>query len=377
MGEEEVGRSGIGGPGVLLPAHPSPAGPEAAAPVRASVIIVNHNGWPHLERCLPSVLSTLRPEDEVIVVDNDSTDGSLDRLADRFPSVSRVRSPENGGFGAGCNRGVRRARGRYLVFLNPDTTVCPGWLDELLAPLSDPSVAMTTPCILLMDDPARINAAGNDVHPTGLAFCRGAGMPQVALADPADVAAVSGAAFALRRETWDALGGLDEAFFLYVEDTDLSWRARLAGYRCRYVPHSVVHHDYVFRFGKDKFFLQERNRYLLLLKNLRWRTLLLLLPSLLLAEAVTWGFLLRYYPRRWREKVRAYLWVMGNWRTIRARRRAVQALRRARDRDLLALCVPHLAYEQTGRAAAARWAHRWLDPLFRLLYRMTLALVRW
>ncbi len=196
-----------------------------------------------------------------------------------------------------------------------------------------------------MDEPIRINTAGNEVHPTGLAFCRGAGMPSAAFTTPEDVAAISGAAFAVRRDVWEALGGMDETFFLYVEDTDLSWRAWLAGYRCRYVPEPVVYHEYNLRFGAGKFFFQERNRYLLLLKNLRWRTLLLLLPSLLLAEVVTWGFLLMYDPRRWREKVQAYLWLLRHGREVRARRREVQTRRRARDRDLLARCTPYLAYE--------------------------------
>lgn len=345
--------------------------------MRASVILVNYNGRSHLERSLPSVLSTVTPEDEVLLVDNGSTDGSAGWVAERFPTVRLVPSLTNGGFASGCNLGARHARGEYLVFLNPDTTVVPGWLDALLSPLSDPQVALVTPCILQMDDPTRINTAGNAVHLTGLAYCRGVGMPPEAFPIPEDVAAVSGAAFAVRRDVWEALGGMDESFFLYVEDTDLSWRAWLAGYQCRFVPQPVVYHDYDLRFGKGKFFFQERNRYLLLLKNLRWRTLLLLLPSLFLAEVVTWGFLLMYDPRRWREKVRAYLWLLRHGREIRARRREVQARRRARDRDLLARCTPCLAYEQTGRARAARWAHWLLDPLFRLLYGLTMRLVRW
>lgn len=345
--------------------------------MRASVILVNCNGRGHLERCLPSVLSTVTPEDEVIIVDNGSTDGSADWVREKFPAIRLIRSQVNGGFSYGCNLGAHHARGQYLVFLNPDTTVVPDWLDALLAPLSDPHVALVTPCILRMDNPVRINTAGNEVHPTGLAFCRGAGMPPEAFSAPEDVAAVSGAAFAVRRDVWEALGGMDESFFLYVEDTDLSWRAWLAGYRCRYVPEPVVYHDYDLRFGAGKFFFQERNRYLLLLKNLRWRTLLLLFPSLLLAEVVTWGFLMMYHPRRWREKVRAYLWIARNWREIRARRRAVQSRRQTRDRDLLARCTPYLAYEQTGHTNAARWAHRLLDPFFWLLYRVTVYLVRW
>ncbi|MBC7227275.1 MAG: glycosyltransferase family 2 protein [Thermoflexales bacterium] len=345
--------------------------------MRASIILVNCNGRAHLERCLPSVLSTVTPADEVIIVDNGSTDGSADWASKEFPTIRLIPSRVNGGFGYGCNLGANHARGTFLVFLNPDTVVCPSWLDALLAPLVNPQVALTTPCILQMNEPTQINAAGNEVHLSGLAFCRGAGMPPAAFPTPGDVAAISGAAFAVRRDVWEALGGMDESFFLYVEDTDLSWRAWLAGYRCHYVPEPVVYHDYALSFGEGKFFFQERNRYLLLLKNLRWRTLLLLFPSLLLAEVITWGFLLMSHPHRWREKVRAYLWLFRHGREIWARRQAVQAHRRVRDRDLLARCTPYLAYEQTGRARAARWAHRLLDPLFRLLYELTMRLVRW
>lgn len=345
--------------------------------MRASVILVNYNGRSHLERCLPSVLSTLTPEDELLVVDNGSTDGSADWVEKTFPSVRLIRAPINGGFGYGCNLGAHYARGHYLIFLNPDTTVAPGWLDALVAPLADPQVALVTPCILWMGAPERVNAAGNEVHPTGLAFCRGLGMPATALSEPEEVAAISGAAFGIRRELWEALGGMDETFFLYVEDTDLSWRAWLAGYRCLYVPTPTVSHDYALRFGEGKFFLQERNRYLLLLKHWRWKTLLLLLPSLLLAEVVIWGFLLLYYPGRWREKLRAYLWILQNWRKTLDCRRKVQALRRVRDRDLLLRCTPCLAYEQTGHTHTAWWAHRVVDPLFRGMYHLALLLVRW
>ena len=91
-----------------------------------------------------------------------------------------------------------------------------------------------------------------------------------------------------------------------MEDTDLSWRARLAGYRCLYVPTSIVYHEYTLRFGPRKIFYQERNRYLMLLKGAHWATLLVLLPALLLAEVVTWGFVLAQDRRRLANKARAY-----------------------------------------------------------------------
>jgi GT2 family glycosyltransferase len=188
---------------------------------------------------------------------------------------------------------------------------------------------------------------------------------------------VSGAAFVIRRDLFERLGGFDESFFLYMEDTDLSWRARLAGYRCICVPSSIVFHDYVLHFGPEKTFYQERNRYLMLLKSLRWRTFPVLLPALLLAEVVTWGFVLLREPQRLANKMRAYAWILRNWTAVLQSRQQTQALRMVRDRDLLTQCEWRLAYEQTVNGPVGRLAHLVFDPLFFLLFRLALAVIRW
>lgn len=351
---------------------------SAATRVRASIVIVNYNGRATLENSLSSILRTTPPDCEVILVDNASTDGSPQLVRERFPQIRLIYSDENLGFAGGNNLGVEAAGGEYLVFLNPDTAVAPGWLDALLAPLlKDPQVGMTTPKILLMGDTGRINTCGNDVHITGLTLCRGMGQPANVLAEPVEVSAVSGAAFAIRRDLYDVLGGFDHDFFMYMEDTDLSWRARLAGYKCMYAPEAVVYHDYTLRFGPHKTFYQERNRYLMLLKSLRWRTLLALIPALLLAELVTWGFVSLKDRKNWRNKLQAYAWIALNWQKVKTARRQTQALRQASDRNLLACTVNILAYTQTGDGLAARMAEWIFNPLFHILRSVTLALMRW
>lgn len=352
-------------------------GNQSSVP-RASVIIVNYNRREYLEECLRSLLDEDCLGYEVILVDNASTDESAEYVEQVFPEVSVIRNEANRGFGQGNNVGARRARGTYLAFLNPDTVVEPGWLEALITALeADPQSGLATSKILLLADPKRINTCGNEVHYTGLTLCRGMGMSHKAFTDLTEVSAVSGAAFGMRKEIFEALGGFDETFFLYMEDTDLSWRARLAGYRCVYVPQSVVHHDYSLRFGVRKTFYQERNRYLMLLKSLRWRTLLVLLPALLLAEVVTWGFVLLRERGHLANKLRAYAWIVKHWGQIMESRRRTQALRRIRDRDLIARCTQRLAFEQTGGGGIARLAHLVFDPLFSVLRRLALTLIWW
>jgi GT2 family glycosyltransferase len=180
------------------------------------------------------------------------------------------------------------------------------------------------------------------------------------------VDAVSGAAFVIRRDLFEALGGFDETFFMYMEDTDLSWRARLLGYRCLFAPESIVYHDYALHFGPRKTFYQERNRYLLLLKNLRWRTLLLLAPALLLAEVVTWGFVLMKDRENLGNKVRAYAWIVRHWKVIRTGRQRIQATRRIPDRLVVPALNCRLEFEQVGHSWMSRVSHWVFDPAFGL-----------
>ena len=304
-------------------------------------------------------------QDELILVDNASSDGSAALVEAAFPGVRVLRSETNLGFGGGSNLGARHARGEFLAFLNPDTTVQPGWLDALLAALqANPDAGLATARILLLDDPQRINTCGNEIHISGLTLCRGMGQPSTAFPDLDEVGAVSGAAFAMRKALFETLHGFDESFFLYMEDTDLSLRARLAGWRILYVPGSIVYHDYRLTFGPHKTFYQERNRYRMLLKVLRKRTLLALLPALLLAELVAWGFVLLRERRNFGNKLRACAAVIQEWPQIKAARQHSQSLRRVADRQLLAHTEYRLGYEQTGHGPLPALAHWVFDPLF-------------
>ncbi len=344
---------------------------------RCSVIIVNYNGRHYLPNCLNSLLTDFDQNDEIILVDNASTDGSAAYVAQNFPTVRLVQSESNSGFSRGCNLGAQAATGRYLAFLNPDTVVVPGWLDALIDALdTNPGFGLATSKILLLKDRAVINTCGNNSHYTGLTLCRGTGQDKNSLPDQREVNAVSGAAFVIIRHVFTAVGGFDPTFFMYMEDTDLSWRARLAGYRCLYVPESVVYHDYTLRFGPQKTYFQERNRYLKLLKTLSWRSLLLLLPALLLAEIITWGFVVVRERKNFSNKLSAYHWIVTHWPEIRQSRKQTQRIKRISDRELLAQCTFHLAYEQTGRGPIAQAAHLVFDPLFFIWQRLVLALIR-
>lgn len=345
--------------------------------MRASILIVNYNAGEKLRRCLESLLPSIPADAEIIVVDNASEDGSAGAAAE-FPQVRLLRSERNLGFGGGNNLGAIEATGKYLVFLNPDTVVQAGWFEGLLRPFEESAeIGMTTAKILLTEPPHRVNTCGNVVHVTGLTLCRGLGEESEQFRHDEEVAAVSGAAFAMPAELFRELGGFDETFFLYMEDTDLSLRARLAGWRCFYTPASVVLHDYALRLSPQKVFLQERNRYLMLLKTLRWPTHLILLPAYLLAEIVTWGFVLKSDRSHFANKLKAYAWVPRHWRTIIASRRRTQRLRRGTDRELLAWTDSRLEYGQFGVGITTRLARLLFDPLFWLLRKTALALVRW
>lgn len=346
--------------------------------MQISIVIVVHNHRKDLERCLLSLYEHSLEDTEIIVVDNASTDGSAEFVQSQFPQVVYLYSQDNLGFGHGNNQGARHAQGEYLVFLNPDTVVTRNWLEPLISTLmDDPQVGLTTPKILHFDETSSISACGLQIHLTGIGQCRGVGEQNHLYPKQEEVGAIHGAAFAIKKAVFEKIGGFDAPFFLYVEDTDISWRARLAGYHCIYVPDSVIYHDYSLRFSPQKLFFLERNRYLLLTKNLRWGTLIILLPALVLVELVGWGFVILKDRQNWKNKALAYTWMVKNWEEVLEKRRQVQRLRRAPDRELLRFSTHRLIYEQVESHTLNRLAHWILDPLFWMLKGLVYSLVWW
>ncbi len=202
----------------------------------------------------------------------------------------------NFGFAGGNNAGAGIARGRYLAFLNNDTVPQPGWLNALSKPLDgDPSVGLTTSRIVYLQDPAVIDSAGDGYLRAGGAYKRFQGENFARANDSGEVFGACGAACMVRRDVFDKLGGFDEDFFMVYEDVDLSYRARLLGYRCVYVSDAIVHHagsGTLRRNSKAAVYFGQRNLEWTYLKNTPWALLIKSLPSHVLydgAALLTYG----------------------------------------------------------------------------------------
>jgi len=241
---------------------------------RFSIIIVNTNEGAVLFECLERIFQSCTPF-ETIVVDNASTDGSPERVESDHPEVVLVRARTNMGYAGANDLGARHANGDVLIFLNPDAFVQPGWLEAIAPRFDDATVAAVGPRIYRGRARADelLDSAGGDIEfPVGDAPGRGYLRKfDAAYAWPADVAYLSGAALAVRADVFRRLGGFDEDFFCYYEETDLCWRIRMIGLRCVYEPDSIVRHLGSFTFGPAsarKIHLQTRNRIRSCLQNL-------------------------------------------------------------------------------------------------------------
>jgi GT2 family glycosyltransferase len=261
-----------------------------------SVIVVNWNGRQHLQPCLDALAAQQGVDFETLVVDNGSTDGSADLVRARFPSVRVVALADNRGFAGGNNAGAREARGRHLVFLNNDTMVEAGWLAALRRAADEPGFPLVTSRVVYMHDPTLIDSAGDGVLQWGAAFKRFHGTRASEAARSGEVFGVCGAACLVPKAVFDELGGFDEAFFVSHEDVDLSYRARLLGYRCRYAADAVVRHHGSATLGRTSAFAVfhgQRNLEWVYLKNSPLSILLRSMPGHLLYTAAAAGYFAR------------------------------------------------------------------------------------
>ncbi|MGB9604711.1 MAG: glycosyltransferase family 2 protein [Bryobacteraceae bacterium] len=328
-----------------------------------SVIVVNWNRRDLLRRCLRSLARQTGVAFEVILVDNGSEDGSAEMAQTEFGSqpsfpLRILRNPVNRGFCAANNQGIAAARGSFIALLNNDAEAAPGWLAALRGAFDDrPDVGMAASKVLVREDPARIDKAGHLIYPDGQNRGRGSGELDRGQYDRMEeVLWPDGCAAMYRRSMLHEIGGFDEDFFAYGDDAELGLRARLAGWRCLYVPSAVVWHSRAATLGLTsarRLQLIERNRILLAVKLFPW-SLLLLNPVYFAARlgAGAWAAVhsrgeLSRYPGL-SGKLRAALAVLhGDLaalplipRMLR-KRRALRRLRKLSDSELRRLILGH------------------------------------
>jgi GT2 family glycosyltransferase len=258
-----------------------------------SVVVVNYNGLAHLEECLGSLASQTYSPLEVIVVDNGSSDGSVESVRRRYPQVRWLLLGRNTGFAAGNNRGFQIAAGSYVALLNNDAVAAHDWIETLVAAAERLSeFGMFASRILLRGAPGLVDKAGHLMYWDGQNKGRGSGEPDGAEFDqPAEIFFPDGCAALYRRALLDDIGGFDEMFFAYGDDADLGIRARLRGWKAFYVPQSKVWHHHSGTAGvysPQKIFWVERNRLWLAMKSFPlW---LLLVSPIFTANRFFWNF---------------------------------------------------------------------------------------
>ena len=302
-----------------------------------SVIVLNWNGQALLGECLESLREQTYSNFEVLVVDNGSTDGSQEYVRLHFPDVCLIELPENIGFCGGNNAGYRYASGDYIALLNNDTRVVPEWLESLVDALTRyPDVGMAASKMVFYDRSDLIDTAGD------LFFTCGIGRKRGHLFDDGEAynkevfvfGACAGAAL-YRRTVLDQIGFLDNDFFAYDEDIDLSFRSQLSGWKCVYVPRAkVLHHvsATASKTSERSIYLAKRNSLWVILKNMPAELLRkygLSIVAYHVASDIKWSLRGCFGP-----VIRGRVDALRAWKQIYAKRRVVKALRKVSISEL-------------------------------------------
>ncbi len=297
-----------------------------------SVVVVNFNGRDLLRKCLTTVFRQSYRPMEVIVVDNGSTDGSVQMLAQEFAEVSVLANSDNRGFAEANNQGTARAKGKVVVLLNNDTEVREGWIEGLMDLLTVPGIGVVTSKVITDGVPERYYEMNGTINFLGYNIMRH-------FADTSMVFFAGGASLAFRKS--EVPVPFPAEYFLYHEDVHLSWRMRLRGYQVRMAQGSVVEHrgsaSTKHQASAAVTFYQERNRLLNTLVFYSRRTLVFLTPYLLMDAAAKTLVSLIGRGKSFAGIVRSYFWIFTHVHWIATLRRSIQRERVVDDPSILSL----------------------------------------
>lgn len=340
---------------------------------KIAVLILGYNDEKNLKEAIDSSLDQTYQNYTVVYIDNASKDGSLSLVQKNYPQLEIIAYTENFGYAGAYAKILKETFTKDYdgaVLLNSDVIVDKNWLKELVtSAFADEKIAIAQPKIFLYGKHEKLaNTFGNKINYLGFGFCGHYKKPDDStFANDQEIVSASGASLLIKKSAFLKIGNLDEKFFAYLEDQDLSWRALMAGCKIVLSAKSIILHKYVFKKNARnswKFFTLERNRLFFLFKNFSAKTLFLLAPMFfvmeigILADAITKGYF-------W-DKIRAYGAFLTNFSKIYQDRQIVQEARQLPDSELFKKLSPAVEFEEID-SFGLRLANKMLAGYYKLI----------
>jgi GT2 family glycosyltransferase len=347
---------------------------------RVAIIIVNYNGQKYLADCLESLSKTKYDSSllDTILIDNNSTDDSLEFVRENYPIVKVMPQDDNFGFAGGNNIGMRWAIKHnydYVFLLNQDTIVTEDWLTPLVELAeADSTIGAVQSKLRLWPDKTKLNTVGNRIHFLGFGYGLANGEEDQGQYDEIqEINYPSGAGVLLRVSLLDQIGLFDDKMFMYLEDLDLGWRIWLSGHRCVYQPASMIYHKYEFDRSMKQVYYFERNRLLCLFRNYRLLTLILIFPAWFLMEL---GQLVFAWQNKYLgQKLSSYFYFSypENWLRIKEARKLINQNREVSDRQMLKRFTGKILFQEIKNPLLIYIA----NPIFNFYLKVIRLIVIW
>lgn len=313
-----------------------------------SIVVVNYNGLNFVDSCLSSVFAADYPNFEVIFVDNASTDGSLKLVKEKFFSYAMLKIIENKkslGPVKGRNIGIANSNGKYVVFLDNDTEVDKSWLNHPILVLEKDDSVGACQSKLLLSDKKTIDTCGHYLSIIGFPYEVGSGeIDNGQYEKIRDIFGARSAAMFIRKEVLEKTGYFDEDYFMHGEETDLSWRIWIAGFRVVFVPDSVVYHKRGGSFNSESRYMilyeGSKNCTKTLMKNLGAKRLFLILPvHIFVWLSICFTHLLRGRFHLAKAVIKGLLWNICNIKRTLNKRKEIQVRSALSDRQIMPIIM--------------------------------------
>ncbi|MFH1142678.1 MAG: glycosyltransferase family 2 protein [Candidatus Uhrbacteria bacterium] len=357
---------------------------------KVAIIYLSYNARPYIDDVVLSLEQQTYSSDrlKLIIVDNPGKDDSLDyiqkqimpRSGKGLPEIELIANQKNTGFAVGNNQGIKLALEQgydYVYLLNNDAKLDPEAIERAVEVAeADLKIGSVQSLMLLWQNPEVINSTGGMVHFLGFGFVRDNGADcgsRIVDRSGIEIAYASGAAVLYRADLLRKIGMLDEFLWLYHEDLELGWRIRLAGYKNVLAEKSIAYHHYEFSRSIQKWFWMERNRWIVLLTHLRWGSIVLLAPALLLTELAIYTASIR---SGWiKEKFLSCVDLLrpATLKNIVAKRRVSQEFRKVSDREIVRLFTAKIEHQETSGPILKYL----INPAMSLVWYVIRLLIRW